>query len=639
MSAATPRDETTWQRALALVVHWRWAAASLVGAVVLLLVSGAHLLAGEWSSVPLTHVLAAVGVGVLVYGLLLFVDRQKRRHEAMMTALHDERERTATLIEQLAHERDARSVLSDRLDHMNRDLGDLSRAKSEFMTRMSHELRTPLNSIVGYSELVLDGVYGELTAKQRDRLERILRNGRELLGLINDVLGLSRIDAGLLELSLTRVHVAEAVRLAVASVQPQAQAKGIPIRVQIEGSPPDIRADELRLRQMVVHLLDNAIKFTDAGEVSVWAGRVRAGSPAAPPIPHSGEGDWLVVRVIDTGIGIDPSLHGVIFEDFFQVDASPTRPYGGGGLGLAITRRLAELHGGMVWVDSQPGEGSTFSIGIPYATATDTVPLTPHTEASTTAHHPLILAVDDESEALEIIDTYLSQAGYAVAHAQSGEQALEMAARLRPDAITLDILMPGLDGWHVLEQLHSTPATAAIPVIMVSIVDQKARALERGARDLIPKPVDRAALLEAIAAALRHAPRLPILVCGDDPDDQSIFAAVLRMAGHQVVVVHSEAEAMAWLGRRRAGLVLMDVEQGRLEDVRLLALMRAQASTAQTPALVIWKGDPAAKLPDDRPGNHTWMLRKQGLTQENLLETVAHALAAPGLGERGAVEG
>ncbi len=561
MNTPPPPEGAVGQRLLAHLVRWRGLVAVLAGLASLIFISGAALVDGNRPQAQAGDVALALIAAATVYILLTLVERQEQVYQDLLGQLRDERDKTTALFQELTEESDTIRDLNERLNAMNRELGDLSRAKSEFMARMSHELRTPLNSIVGYSELVLDGVYGELTDRQRDRLERILRNGRNLLGLINDILDLSRIDAGHLELTFSNVRVAEAIRLAVASMEPMAQAKGLPIVIRIDGNPPNIRADELRLRQMVCNLLDNAIKFTEHGRISVWAGHVRVRGLDDARFPQLGHGDWLVVRVSDTGIGIDPALHQTIFEDFAQADTSSTRLYEGGGLGLAITRRLATLHGGAIWVDSLPGEGATFTFGIPYTNVIEHAPALSDAELDAAREQPLVLAVDDEADALEILDTYLSQGGYKVARASGGEQALEAAALLRPDVITLDILMPDLDGWLVLERLRANPLTAAIPVVMVSIVDQKPRALQMGAVNHVCKPIDRNTLLSAVAEAVESRPRLPILIVDDNPNDRNIFSAVLHMAGHRVATAESEEAAITWLQGQRAGLVLVDLER------------------------------------------------------------------------------
>ena len=624
MSAPSSPEGRAGPRLRALLLDWRGGVAALAGVAGLLLGSEAAR-AGDWAQIPPGDLLLALAVAGAVYGALALAARGERIDQDLRRQLFAERDRVDALAEQLAQARDAESRLSERLSALNQELGELRRTKSEFMTRMSHELRTPLNSIVGYSELVLDGVYGGLTEKQRDRLERILRNGRSLLSLINHILDVSRIDAGRLELNFTPVRPAEAVKLAVASMKPQADAKGLSIVVEVEGNPPNIRADELRVRQVITNLLDNAIKFTDEGRIAVWVGSVHVENLSDLRYPQLGHGDWLVVRVTDTGIGIDPALHDIIFEDFAQADMSATRPYEGTGLGLAIARRLVQLHGGVIWVESQPGVGSTFGFGLPY---------TPEKEAQAgliegaiTRQTPVILAVDDEDDALEILDTYLSQAGYRVTRAHSGREALALAGHLKPDAITLDILMPDLDGWTVLERLRANPATARIPVIVVSITDWKARALEMGAVEHIAKPVNRSALLRTVTDTVEAGSRLPILVLGDDPNDRGIFTAVLRMAGYSVTPVESEEAAIAWLTEQRASLVLMGVERDTLDDLKVLDFMRAHDPSAQTPALIVWAKDAPEDIQRALRQKRAWIVKKRGLAQETLVKAAADALA------------
>jgi signal transduction histidine kinase/CheY-like chemotaxis protein len=585
-----------------------------------LMVPTALVLAGYGTNV--IHDLAQSPIDILLATVAAFLMGRAALHFQLFSPLADANQQLRVADQNLRQAIGELRAERDKVQTLSEELRAASRYKSEFLTNMSHELRTPLNSIVGYSELVLDGIYGELTEAQRDRLERILRNGRNLLGLINDILDLSRIDAGQLELTLTNVRVAEALRLAVASVEHQARAKGLPIHVEVEGNPPNLRADELRLRQIIVNLLDNAVKFTQEGSIAAWAGHVHIAGLGDQRFPKLRLGDWLVVRVTDTGIGIPPESHHIIFEDFAQADTSPTRAHEGGGLGLTITRRLVELHGGAIWAESQPGRGSTFSFGIPY-TAPDETLVQYETESMPQPERPMILVVDDEAEALEILNNYLSPAGYAVVNAHGGQQALQLARQLRPDLITLDILMPDLDGWQVLERLRSDPATNDIPVVTVSIIDQEPRALQMGVAEHIAKPVDRAALLRAVSKAVATK---PILIAGEDPNDREIFTRVLRTTGRQVMAVESAEAAITWLRDRQAALVLLDLKNPSVDGLKVLDFMLQYRPTAQTPTLVIW---PDELIDEEKQSLHRdWVqvLRKRGLAQATLLETVTRTL-------------
>ncbi|MBN1285288.1 MAG: response regulator [Anaerolineae bacterium] len=535
----------------------------------------------------------------------------------------EEEHATSTVLSGETRDLQARmNALNDRLLTLNKQLDTLGRTKSEFLARMSHELRTPLNSIVGYTELVLDGMYGKLTDQQRDRLDRVLRNGRHLLGLINDILDIAEIDSGHLELNFTNVDIANALQLAVATCEPRAHAKGLAISFEMAGDLPPISADELRLRQMVVSLLDNAIKFTDVGDIRVKAGYLRVDEDGGSPSPRLGPGSWLVISVIDTGIGIPPELHEEIFGEFVQADTSATRAHGGSGLGLTVTQRLVHLHGGAIWLKSVPGEGSTFSLAIPYDGAASVG--SPETTRLGPSSQPLILVVDDEEDARDIIGHYLVQAGYRVAYAENGTRALKLVQQLYPDAVVLDILMPDIDGWGVLERLHAEPQTTGVTVVTISIMDQQRRARKQGAVTHLSKPIDRELLLSAVAQAVSVGVTPPVLVVDDDRAVRNAFTAVLRTTGYHAIPLESADAAIEWLQNRRASLVLLCIDGPDDDMHRLLDFIQSHPPSAGIPTVVI--ADDAASL-QTVPGGRVWVLRKRGLAQQELLETIDRAMA------------
>ena len=369
--------------------------------------------------------------------------------------------------------------LNLQLERKNEELADASKLKSQFLANMSHELRTPLNSIIGYSELILDGMYGPLTEKQQDRLEKVHRNGKNLLALINDILDLSKIEAGRMELDLQEVEVPEVIEQVMAVVQPMAQEKGLTLESRIAPNLRPVKADPDRLRQVILNLLSNAVKFTAEGSVTVDAGA-------------TSDSRCLELKVIDSGIGIAPDLHEVIFDEFRQADSTSTREFGGTGLGLAISRRLSRLHGGDIIVESAPGKGSTFTVTIPLVAQMPAGTISPESPG------PLVLIIDDQVDAADLIREHLTASGYRVHLTNDGADGIRLASELQPDAITLDLMMPGMDGWQVLKQLHDDQATTNIPIIIVSIIDESRQAVEMGARDYIMKPINPERLLAAL---------------------------------------------------------------------------------------------------------------------------------------------
>jgi signal transduction histidine kinase len=356
-----------------------------------------------------------------------------------------------------------------------------SRHKSEFLASMSHELRTPLNAVIGFSEVLLERMFGDLNDRQEDYLRDIWSSGKHLLELLNEILDLSKVEAGQMTLDPTEFSLQEALGHGLALVRERAARHGIRLGLEVAADVGPVRADELRIKQVIVNLLSNAVKFTpDGGRVEV---RART------------EGSEVLVTVADTGTGVAAEDRERIFESFQQGGrrASTTE---GTGLGLTLSKRIVELHGGRIWVDSQMGVGSTFGFaipaGVPAAAATGDDP-------GRADGQPTVVVIDDDRRSIDLLTVYAEAAGLRVVSAHDGRRGVELIKALQPAIVVLDILLPGLDGWQVLESLKADPATAAIPVVVVSILDERGRGLALGAADYLVKPVSREGVLDAFA--------------------------------------------------------------------------------------------------------------------------------------------
>ncbi len=365
-------------------------------------------------------------------------------------------------------------------------------AKSQFLASMSHELRTPLNAIIGYSEMLEEEAAETGQKTFVPDLQKIRSAGRHLLSLINDILDLSKIEAGKLELYLEGFDVAATIGEVATTVGPLVQKNANHLDVRCAPSLGTMHADLTRTRQILLNLLSNACKFTREGTITLAAERERA--------PHGA--DWLVFRVGDSGIGMTPEQLGKLFEAFSQADASTTRNYGGTGLGLAITRRFCRMMGGDVTVESEPGRGSTFTVRLPARVAeprreTPPEPV-PATQPAVAAAAGTVLVVDDDAAARTLMRRFLGREGFRVEEAADGEAGLAAAKRHRPDVITLDVLMPGMDGWAVLAALKNDPDLASIPVILATIVDEERLGFALGAAEYLTKPIDRERLAEVL---------------------------------------------------------------------------------------------------------------------------------------------
>ena len=377
--------------------------------------------------------------------------------------------------------------LNQQLAAKNEQLLVATQMKSQFLANMSHELRTPLNSIIGYTELVTAETYGALTERQQDRLAKVTNNGRLLLELINDVLDLSKIDAGRLDLKLTTVPAGAMLDSLLDSFEPRAREKGLAL-VRGYGTLPPLHVDETRTRQIISNLLSNAIKFTNQGVVIVRG-------------HYDTDHQQVILSVTDTGIGIPPEQQPFIFEAFHQADGSLTRRYEGTGLGLAIARRLAELHGGRIWFETTPGRGSTFHVALPAASSHPQVIHTLEPKARR-AGGPVILAIDDDTETLEVLQDILQAENFRVYGTTDANEGLRLAHELHPALITLDVHMPGMDGWQVLEALRRDPHTAHTAVLIVSATEEHDVAHKLGAAGFLAKPIDPPTLLAHVRRLL-----------------------------------------------------------------------------------------------------------------------------------------
>ena len=358
-----------------------------------------------------------------------------------------------------------------------------SRHKSEFLASMSHELRTPLNAVIGFSEVLLERMFGDLNDRQEEYLRDIWSSGKHLLELLNEILDLSKVEAGQMTLEPTEFSLQEALGHGLALVRERAARHGIRLGLEVAPEVGLVRADELRIKQVIVNLLSNAVKFTsDGGRVDV---RARA------------DRSEVLVTVADTGTGVAAGYRERIFESFQQGGrrASTTE---GTGLGLTLSKRIVELHGGRIWVESELGVGSTFGFAIPAGV--------PASAAGAVADDPgradgtgTVVVIDDDRRSIDLLTVYLEAAGLRVVSASDGRRGVELIRALQPAIVVLDILLPGLDGWQVLESLKADPATAAIPVVVVSILDERGRGLALGATEYLVKPVSREGVLDALA--------------------------------------------------------------------------------------------------------------------------------------------
>ncbi|HWN13110.1 MAG TPA: response regulator, partial [Candidatus Dormibacteraeota bacterium] len=504
-----------------------------------------------------------------------------------------------------------------------REIGDKSRQleladrhKSEFLANMSHELRTPLNAIIGYSEMLQEDA-ADLGAEQfTEDLGRINAAGKHLLELINAVLDLSKIEAGKMELYLETFEVAGLVRDIAAVIQPLAGKNANRLEVHCPPETGTMRADLTKVRQALFNLLSNACKFTDRGTVTLAVAR------------EASDGRELIVfRVSDTGIGMTPEQLTRLFEAFSQADAATTRRYGGTGLGLALSRRLCRMMGGDVTVESEAGRGSTFAIRLPALVAAAPESAAPPAEpaAPSSAGIGTVLVIDDEAAVRDLMQRFLSREGFRVVTAAGGEEGLRRARELRPDAITLDVMMPGMDGWAVLSALKVDPDVADIPVVMLTIVDDKNLGYALGASDYLTKPIDRERLVKVLT---QHRRDRPVLVVDDDAGLRQLLRRMLEPEGYTVMEAENGRVALERLDDVRPSVILLDLMMPEMDGFEFVAEFRRHEAWRAIPIVVVTAKDLSHDDRERLNGHVQKILQKGTHGRDQLLAEVRDLVSA-----------
>lgn len=465
---------------------------------------------------------------------------------------------------------------------------DASRSKSAFLANMSHELRTPMNAIIGYCEMLLEDAQDEGRDEYIPDLEKIQGAGKHLLSLINDILDLSKIEAGRMELYLEEFEVPTVIKDVQNTITPLIQQKGNTLVIDCPPSLPKTKSDLTKLRQGLFNLLSNANKFTEQGTITLSVCR-----------ELDADNDWISFRVTDTGIGMTREQVEKVFEAFTQADSSTTRKYGGTGLGLTITKTFCQMMGGDITADSEPGVGSTFTIRLPLRVgeaARDQVESQvqdqglPLAALAGAGDNP-VLIIDDDPAAIDIICGTLTKAGFNVVSARSGEEGLRLARQLQPIAITLDVMMPHVDGWAVLEKLKSDSGTADIPVLLVTIVDEKNLGYTLGASEYLTKPFDRQRLVALLRKYQLEGTPGPVLVVDDIANNREMLSRALNSAGYPSVEAVNGQDALEKLEQHQPILVLLDLMMPVMDGFQFLKELRKQPKWQSLPVIVVTAKD------------------------------------------------
>jgi len=498
------------------------------------------------------------------------------------------------------------------LREANRALERSNELKSKFIATMSHELRTPLNSILGFSELLMADPVHPLSEKQKRYASNVFNSGSHLLQLINNILDLAKIESGKMELNYESIPLQRVICEVESVVRPLADKKNQRLTISSIDKVPLIRADRVKFKQILYNLLSNSIKFTpDGGDIIIEAGIMKDSidaSPAAESLRRF-ERDFFILSVQDTGIGIKQEDQGRIFGEFEQVDNSFARRFEGTGLGLALTRRLIELHGGEIRVESEEGKGSKFMLLMPVM---EKVPITNgHSGQTNDVSRPsydagsffkskkkgglLILVIEDDLQTSELMTLYLVQGGYRVAHAFSGDDAIKRIKELKPFAVILDIMLPGKDGWEILQEMKSIAELKDIPVIISSIIDNNELGFALGASDYLVKPIDKNNLFEklselSLAAKKRRKP-VNILCVDDDKQALELLESILEPAGYTVITSSSGKEGVEKAMLLKPDLIILDLMMPDVDGFEVTRVLKENPATMDIPIFILTAKD------------------------------------------------
>lgn len=504
---------------------------------------------------------------------------------------------------------------NQELKKANIKIMEADRLKSEFLANMSHELRTPMNAIIGFTRLVRRKAADVLPERQLDNLEKVEISANQLLALINDILDLSKIEAGKMSLNVMAFEFAPLVDTCFATVEPLVK-KETQLLKDVPEDLGEMQSDPDKLKQIVINLLSNALKFTDNGEVKLSA-RL--------------ETDSLRFDVSDTGVGIPDDALEYIFDEFRQVDGSSTRRHGGTGLGLSITKKLTKMLGGTIEASSVEGKGSTFTVRIPFSGKDEELPSQEIFEedkeiiSTSTGDKKILLAIDDDPNALILLKQNLEDEDYYVVGAMSADEGIQKAREIKPYAITLDILMPKKDGWEVLNCLKADPATRDIPVLVVSNIDNKGLGMSLGAFDYIVKPLEK----EAILSALNRIPVVEgkdVLVVDDEAPAVDLLSQILQEEGYNVKGVYSGKAALRVLETKPQDIILLDLLMPEMDGFEVIQKIKANQDWRNIPIIVVTAKDLTDKEWNILNQSVDSIIQKSGLSEDRLMDEIQSLL-------------
>jgi len=544
--------------------------------------------------------------------------RQRKRVEMELRESHEKLEEYSRTLEEKVEQRTADLASAKTEAEEARAVAEeASRAKSTFLAKMSHELRTPLNAIIGYSEMLLEDVEVSGQKEFIPDLQKIGASGQHLLSLINEILDLSKIEAGKMDLYLESLDVKRMIEEVLSTIQLLVEQNENVLKVQWGDNLGTMYADLTKVRQSLFNLLSNACKFTERGTVSLDVSRDTLDGV-----------DWLTFSISDTGIGMTEEQIDTLFQEFSQAEVSTTRKYGGTGLGLLLSKQFCQMMGGDIAVESELGIGSTFTIRLPAKVVDHKAELATLEEVRFEAGPEgasTVLVIDDDAMVLELMKRFLSKEGYRVVTAKGGKEGLRLARELIPDVITLDVIMSEMDGWAVLSALKGDSDLANTPVIMLTIVDDKSMGYRLGAYDYLTKPIKRDRL---VAAVRKHAPPpCGVLVVEDDAEMRELLQRFLQNEGWVVAEAQNGREALDRISENKPGLILLDLMMPTMDGFEFLEELRKHTAWLSIPVLVITAKDLTAEERRRLDGRVNKILQKGAYSREELLVEVRDLVA------------
>ncbi len=563
-----------------------------------------------------------------------FLEEQRARIQALS------REELMTQVQEKNRELEEHSAMleetvarrTEELKHAMEAAESASQAKSGFLANMSHELRTPMNAIIGYSEMLMEDAEDDGNEEAAEDLKKIHSAGTHLLSLINDVLDLAKIEAGRMDILLEDFDIGEMVTSVVTTIDTLVKKNANRLMVDVEDGIGEMRADVTKVRQGLFNLLSNAAKFTHEGEIGLTVASER-----------DDDGEWIRMAVSDSGIGIPEEKIDHVFDEFSQADETTTRDYGGTGLGLPISRRFCQMMGGDITVTSVVGEGSTFTIRLPRTVLKEEeerMAESRPSEAPAVVPEPgdeqVVLVVDDDPNALELLSRTLQGAGVRVVTASDGREALELAKKLRPFAITLDVLMPGMDGWDVLRELKADPETEDIPVIMVTMTDDAELGYALGATEFLTKPVRRAELVNLLERYATDDTERRALVVDDLPENREVLRRALEGEGWQVREAENGQAALDVMAEEEPSLILLDLMMPVMDGFEFVVELHKRDAKADIPVVVITAKDVTDEDRQRLSGGVVGLIERGGLDRDTMLEQLREQVssAKQGTGEQ-----